>query len=439
MSQAMPRENRLPEILEELSAPRTPAYFDDILGQVARTRQRPGWTFIERWLPMTAISDRLATSPRVPLRLAIAFALLLLALALGAVLLVGSQRPSVPAPFGVAANGQVAFTDPSGAILVGDPADGASTVIVEGSGHSRPAFSPDGTRLAYLQGGDGQSVEIVVSDAQGRDPLVVHALVADVNYLGWSPDSRRVVAALAGTLVTLDPVAGAVPTPLTVVGIDVGDGYNLDLADLFRPPTGDEILAIYVGPEGNGLYRLPLDGSAPIAVLTATSTTVPFGKLEGASWSPDGSRIVFGLVPPGEEIGRAWVINADGNGLRQLTTVEVSDPITLAEAHMAWSPDGTRVAIQHWFGNSDTLDGGARPITIADVATGADHEVGPNNVNGYVSWGWSPNGQSILEVPQPPSPDAGTVIVVDAETGEVTRPGWDAGSAASWQRTAPAD
>jgi hypothetical protein len=148
---------------------------------------------------------------------------------------------------------------------------------------------------------------------------------------------------------------------------------------------------------------------------------------------------VFGLVPPGEEIGRAWVINADGNGLRQLTTVEVSDPITLAEAHMAWSPDGTRVAIQHWFGNSDTLDGGARPITIADVATGADHEVGPNNVNGYVSWGWSPNGQSILEVPQPPSPDAGTVIVVDAETGEVTRPGWDAGSAASWQRTAPAD
>ena len=60
MSSSERYERRLQGLLEELAAPRTPAYFDDILGQVDRTRQRPGWTFPERWLPMSAVSQRLA-------------------------------------------------------------------------------------------------------------------------------------------------------------------------------------------------------------------------------------------------------------------------------------------------------------------------------------------------------------------------------------------
>ena len=68
MSSSERYERRLPELLDELAAPRTPAYFDDILGQVGRTRQRPGWTFPERWLPMSAVSERLSAAPRVPLR-----------------------------------------------------------------------------------------------------------------------------------------------------------------------------------------------------------------------------------------------------------------------------------------------------------------------------------------------------------------------------------
>ncbi len=250
-----------------------------------------------------------------------------------------------------------------------------------------------------------------------------------------------------GRLLAYDAQSGAQPTTL-LEGIDVGDGYNIDLADIFRPPAGDEIIATFAGPDGYGLYRRPLDGGAPIAVLTSAMTTVPctptnpppcaFGRLENPSWSPDGSQIVFGLVPKGEELGRAWIVNADGTGLRRLTNLELSDPITISEAHMAWSPDGTRIAIQRWIADYEAGDGGPRPITIADVATGEDHEVGPTNVNGYVSWGWSPDGTSILEVPNPPSDDADTVIIVDADTGEVTRPGWDAGSAATWRRTLPA-
>ena len=105
MSSSTRYERRLPELLDELAAPRTPAYFDDILGQVGRTRQRPGWTFPERWLPMSAVSQRLAAAPRVPMRAVVVAALLLIALAIGLALLAGSQQPAVPAPFGPAGNG----------------------------------------------------------------------------------------------------------------------------------------------------------------------------------------------------------------------------------------------------------------------------------------------------------------------------------------------
>jgi Tol biopolymer transport system component len=388
---------------------------------------------------MTALSERVATAPRIPMRLAIALALLLAALVASIALIAGSQRPTVPAPFGIATNGQVVFADGDGALVAGNPVDGTSAVLVPGIGHERPVYSPDGTRLAFLQiRNDEHTPELLVSDADGRSEVVVTTEnMTGTRYLGWSPDSRRLVVIMVdGRLLEFEAVANAQPNAV-LDRIDVGDGYNIDLADLFRPPAGEEILQIYAGPEGSGLYRRPLRGGAPIAVLTANGTPIPFGHLEGGSWSPDGSRIVFGLVPPGEEIGRAWMINADGTGLRQLTNIEVSDPFTLAEAHMAWSPDGTRVAIQRWIANKDTGDGGPRAIVVADVATGDDREVGPVNVNGYTSWGWSPDGKSIIEVPQEPSPDAGTAIIVDAETGMVTRPGWSTSSAASWQRRLP--
>lgn len=388
---------------------------------------------------MTALSERIATAPRIPMRLAVGLALLLLALAVSAVLIAGSMRPSVPGPFGVAANGQVAFIGSDGSILAGNPIDGASAVLLTGGGHERPVYSPDGTKIAFLRTtNDEDTPDLVVADADGNHPIVVTATgMMSVSYLGWSPDSRRLAVITTGDqLLEFDAIADA-PSTTVLQDIKVGDAYNIDLADLFRPPTGDEILQIYAGPEGNGLYRRPLDGGTPIAVLTAKGSPIQFGKLEAASWSPDGTRIVFGLVPPGEEIGRAWIVNVDGTGLRQLTNTEVSDPFTLAESHMAWSPDGTQVAIQRWIANADTGDGGPRAITIADVATGEDREVGPVNVNGYVSWGWSPDGTSIIEVPQEPSPDAGTAIIVDAKSGVVTRPGWSASSAASWQRLAP--
>ena len=127
-------EQRLPSRLEELAAPRTPSYFDDVISTTARTRQRPGWSFPERWLPVSVLTDRLATAPRAPMRALAVAALLLLALA--AIILVagGSRQSNVPAPFGVAGNGRIAWIDASGSIVAAGEGDAAPSVLVQGPG-----------------------------------------------------------------------------------------------------------------------------------------------------------------------------------------------------------------------------------------------------------------------------------------------------------------
>ena len=78
-----------------------------------------------------------------------------------------------------------------------------------------------------------------------------------------------------------------------------------------------------------------------------------------------------------------------------------------------------------------------------DVSTGVAREVGSGNMNGFIGWGWSPDGKSILEVPDiDPTPGGGHptplhMQVVDATGGTVRLVDWDVDSAGSWQRQAP--
>ena len=111
-------ERNLPGILDDLSAGPAPEYLDDVFARTGRMRQRPGWTFPERWLPVADIARTRAFAPAPPWRL-IVVALLLIALVLAALFVVGSQRKVAP-PFGPARNGEIVY-DSAGDLYVGEP------------------------------------------------------------------------------------------------------------------------------------------------------------------------------------------------------------------------------------------------------------------------------------------------------------------------------
>ncbi len=69
-------EQDLPVLIADLYLQGTPDYRDDLVQQVARVRQRPAWTFPERWLPMDLATKAVPGAPRIPWRIVGVVALL---------------------------------------------------------------------------------------------------------------------------------------------------------------------------------------------------------------------------------------------------------------------------------------------------------------------------------------------------------------------------
>ena len=123
-------EQDLPALLDDLYLGSMPTYRDHILQQTVRTRQRPAWLILERWLPMVDFAGQPVLVRRLPWR-TIGLAVLLMALlvAVLAALAVGG-RPNLPAPFGPARNGLVAYAS-GGDIYAVDPVTGVATETVK--------------------------------------------------------------------------------------------------------------------------------------------------------------------------------------------------------------------------------------------------------------------------------------------------------------------
>ena len=418
----------LPEILGDLAMGPYPDYIDDVLATTAKIRQRPTWTFPERWLPMVNIVRQPVLAPRLPWRsIALAVAVLLALLA-AAILYVGSQQ-RVPAPFGPARNGLIAYSA-GGDIYTADPVTGTATAVITGPETDRgPRFSLDGTHIAFERLADDGTSQIYVarSDGTGLTLVTLTPVSLATGSVGrawerykFSPDGRELLIATAWGM--------------TIARTDGSGASQLDVGMLaeeptYRPPDSNEILFIGRGAS-TGLFVLDRSTNQTRQIVKME----PGFDLAGASWSPDGSKIAYwtwGDTSDGTS-AKTHVVNADGTGDRELP----SPAGAVWNAHATWSNDGKRLFLARGFtpGEDDV-----RGFVVPADGSGVGVQIAPAGsveTACCAAWLWSPDDSELLGRPTALA-EGVPMIILDAAGGPVRTAPWNGVGDPTWQRRAP--
>jgi dipeptidyl aminopeptidase/acylaminoacyl peptidase len=151
--------------------------------------------------------------------------------------------------------------------------------------------------------------------------------------------------------------------------------------------TDDGRLA-FTGFDRQGLFVLELDGR----VTTVVPTGNPDGRIYGASWSPDGARLVYSI---GADVHRSLhVISDDGSDDRLLLDGSGRWPVESP----SWSPDGSTIAYVR--GDNDCGEKcqalGRNELELwAMDADGSDARPLVRGLHVSGTPAWSPDGSSI--------------------------------------------
>jgi TolB protein len=328
-----------------------------------------------------------------PLKIVLAGVLLGVTLAVLVLTFVATEKPAEAAFPGE--NGKLAFTKDWDIYTV-DP-DGSNLTNLTNSSalESRPDWSPDGTKIAFTNGymhdfGDVSAVGISIMDVDGSNVTRLTDSVSSwYGSPAWSPDGTKIAFDTSGDVWTIEP-----------------DGSNLtnltnDSAGYIDPvwsPDGTKIAFSRhrfnsIGNFESDIYVMNADGS------NQTNLTNSAEYASNPDWSPDGTKIVFDRSISNQFTTKdIWIMNADGSNQTKLADSTefgyFSSP--------TWSPDGTKIAFFQrseaiWTMNADgssqtrlpavggfgpdwqPLPGSALPATKAQCKQGGYEEFGFKN------------------------------------------------------------
>ena len=198
------------------------------------------------------------------------------------------------------------------------------------------AWSPDGTRIAFYRlladaAGNiiGEGLWVMKADGTGAHEVIHHNLASNASdgQAAWSPDGKRLVF-------IRDAPEGKAIFTASVDGTDVRQvtPWKLNANDPAWSPDGT--LIAFQSPadptEGveQDIYTIHPDGSG----LTDLTGTLGLGGTNHASWSPDGSQIVFAHFPSTNGVSDLFVMNRDGSDIHLLAATPLN------ENAPAWGP-----------------------------------------------------------------------------------------------------
>lgn len=288
-----------------------------------------------------------------------------------------------------------------------------------------PAFSPDGTKLAFgrvttstpgMLGPDTtfSDAELVVVPISKDGVVGIPSAIAldgfDTFVCGiWAPDGRWVAVPGARDVWLVDTETTAIRRLPGLQPMDVE----------WRPGTDELTMA---GVREDVATGAAAQASAVTVYSASTGEQQQLGSVSAAyiTWSPDGSTLAYVGIPPDYDLGdpgdvvQLRLVDADGTNDRRL----VAD-IGAANHGIGpmWSPAGDRIVYQRL--NCSSICGERHEIVLVDTVTGAETVVEELVIEGpdrEMNWFpryvvWSPDGSTLLSSAWPNRGTSGMLVL----------------------------
>jgi Tol biopolymer transport system component len=252
-------------------------------------------------------------------------------------------------------------------------ADGSGAVGI-GAGVDA-LISPDGANVAIVTPYTRRGTSLVVRPASGGAARTLVRTGDSIGPLVWSPDGTRLVVVLnTRHLVVIDVATGARHTIArgTIQGASFSpDGTQVVYASSRFPRLSAHVDVVVVNADGTDAHAITHDGRSLYPV-----------------WGP--SRIAFTherLRRADAPIYQLRVMRPDGSGVRQLTHLRIPRLLSGLTA-TAWSDDGSRLLAE--YGGQDTSE-----AWTVDVASGRAQDL-TGRFDGVIGANLSPDGSTVL-------------------------------------------